>query len=133
MLIDALNARHFYPNANLRYPALDSLPHLRPWRSIAVSMGACRLTKILPSKITSLIVLLWKWHFADLVWQLLYYYFVIIARQEKIQAGRATSFTFLMNDKKRLIGKIAEKVPKKYREGAFMVCHVSMLLGSMIS
>ena len=60
-------------------------------------------------------------HLADLVWQALYYYYVIVARKEKIKQGRATSFTFLINDKKRLIGKIAAKVPEQYREFAFMV------------
>lgn len=51
----------------------------------------------------------------------LYFRYVIVARSEKIKQGRATSFTFLINDKKRLIGKIAAKVPEAYRETAFMV------------
>ncbi|KAL8287418.1 hypothetical protein RQP46_003276 [Phenoliferia psychrophenolica] len=88
--------RHFYPNANARYPALDHLEHLRPWRSMLINMSAY------------------------LVWQVLYYYYVIVARKEKIKQGRATSFTFLINDKKRLVGKIALKVPAQYREFAFM-------------
>lgn len=46
---------------------------------------------------------------------------MIVARKEKIKQGRATSFTFLINDKKRLIGRIAAKVPPEYRELAFMV------------
>lgn len=56
-----------------------------------------------------------------LVWQVLYFQFVIVARRDKIKQGRATSFTFLINDKKRLIGKIAAKVPEGLREGAFIV------------
>ena len=55
------------------------------------------------------------------VWQLAYYRFVIVARKEQIKRGRATSFTFLINDKKRLIGKIAAKVPEQYREATFIV------------
>ncbi|KAM0754855.1 hypothetical protein T439DRAFT_321909 [Meredithblackwellia eburnea MCA 4105] len=88
--------RHFYPNAEERYTALKHLPHLRPWRSIAISLTVYTF------------------------WQILYYQFVIVARKEKIKQGRATSFTFLINDKKRLIGKIAAKVPEAYREAAFM-------------
>lgn len=91
---------HFYPNPHERYPALAS-PNLsiatRPWRSIAISLAAY------------------------LVWQILYFRYVVVARAEKIKQGRATSFTFMINDKKRLIGKIAAKVPSQYRESAFMV------------
>lgn len=61
------------------------------------------------------------WMLSDLIWQGLYYRYVIVARKEKIKAGRATSFTYLINDKKRLIGKIAARVPEAYRESAFMV------------
>lgn len=58
---------------------------------------------------------------ADTVWQLLYFHFVIQLRAAKIKEGRATSFTYMVNDKKRLIGKIAAKVPPQWREVAFMV------------
>ncbi|BGP16279.1 hypothetical protein JCM10213_007724 [Rhodosporidiobolus nylandii] len=91
--------RHFYPRdlALERYPALKELEHLRPWRTIAICMGVYTL------------------------WQLLYFHFVIQLRAEKIKEGRATSFTYMVNDKKRLIGKIAAKVPAKWREAAFML------------
>ncbi|KAK4048311.1 hypothetical protein OIV83_004832 [Microbotryomycetes sp. JL201] len=89
--------RHFYPNAEQRYPALSSLRQgLRPWHSIAINMVTYS------------------------AWQLAYYQFVIVARKEKIKQGRATSFTFLINDKKRLIGKIAAKVPEGKREFTFI-------------
>ncbi|GAA5858017.1 hypothetical protein JCM1840_001004 [Sporobolomyces johnsonii] len=90
--------RHYYPReeALKRYPAMAKLPHLNPWRSMAISMTVYT------------------------VWQLLYYYFVVQLRAEKIKEGRATSFTFMVNDKKRLIGKIAAKVPSKWRETVFM-------------
>ncbi|GJN90496.1 hypothetical protein Rhopal_003507-T1 [Rhodotorula paludigena] len=90
--------RHFYPEdlAFKRYPALAKLPHLRPWRSMAI----CMVTYT--------------------IWQLLYFHFVIQLRAEKIKEGRATSFTFMINDKKRLIGKIAARVPPAWREPAFI-------------
>ncbi|KAK4051089.1 hypothetical protein OIO90_004829 [Microbotryomycetes sp. JL221] len=89
--------RHFYPSAEQRYPALVYFKQgLRPWRSIAISMVIYSC------------------------WQLAYYQFVIVARRDKIKQGRATSFTFLINDKKRLIGKIAAKVPEGRREFTFI-------------
>ncbi|KAM0791159.1 hypothetical protein ACM66B_005644 [Microbotryomycetes sp. NB124-2] len=89
--------RHFYPNAEQRYPALIHLQQgLRPWRSIAINMITYS------------------------IWQLAYYEFVIVARKDKIKQGRATSFTFLINDRKRLIGKIAAKVPEQRREFTFI-------------
>jgi len=56
----------------------------------------------------------------DAFWQIAYYHFVIQLRANKIKEGRATSFTYMVNDKKRLIGKIAAKVPEGYKESAFM-------------
>lgn len=88
---------HFYPNAEERYTALKSLPHLQPWRAIAINMGVY------------------------LLWQAAYYRYVIIARKEKIKQGRPTSFTWMVNDRRRLVGKIAARVPEQYREGTFMV------------
>jgi hypothetical protein len=63
---------------------------------------------------------------AYLLWQLLYYRWIIVARSEKIKQGRTTSFTFLINDKKHLIGKIAAKVPEGIREVTFMVRPASL-------
>ena len=91
---------HFYPNPEIRYPALASSRlgiATNPWRSIGINMVAY------------------------LIWQVLYFQFVVVARRDKIKQGRATSFTFMINDKKRLIGKIAAKVPEQHRESAFMV------------
>ena len=98
--------RHFYPNAQARYPALTNLVQqgLKPWRSIAICMTTYS------------------------IWQLAYYQFVIVARKDKIKQGRATSFTFLINDKKRLIGKIAAKVPEGRREFTFIVSLFSLSL-----
>ncbi|GAA5909656.1 hypothetical protein JCM6882_008456 [Rhodosporidiobolus microsporus] len=90
--------RHFYPRdlALERYPALAELEHLKPWRTISIGLGVY------------------------LFWQINYWYFVIQLRADKIKEGRATSFTFMIADKRRLIGKIAAKVPEKWREAAFM-------------
>jgi hypothetical protein len=33
--------RHFYPNAELRFPALVELPHLQPIRALLLSGGIC--------------------------------------------------------------------------------------------
>ncbi|GAA6034046.1 hypothetical protein JCM8097_000665 [Rhodosporidiobolus ruineniae] len=90
--------RHFYPRdlAIARYPALAKLPHFQPWRTIAICMAVYTL------------------------WQLLYFHFVIQLRAAKIKEGRATSFTYMVKDKKRLVGKIASKVPAQWRETAFM-------------
>lgn len=58
---------------------------------------------------------------ADTLWQITYFYFVLQLRAEKIKEGRATSFTYMINDKKRLVGKIANKLPPHLREAAFIV------------
>ena len=33
--------RHFYPNAAERFPALNALPHLQPFRALLLSGGIC--------------------------------------------------------------------------------------------
>ncbi|GAA5984263.1 hypothetical protein JCM10908_006115 [Rhodotorula pacifica] len=93
-----MTIRHFYPQelAFKRYPALKELPHLRPWRTMAICMATYSL------------------------WQIMYFHFVLQMRAEKIKEGRATSFTYMINDKKRLIGKIAAKLPPQLREPAFI-------------
>ncbi|GAA6022316.1 hypothetical protein JCM11491_005261 [Sporobolomyces phaffii] len=90
--------RHYYPQeeALRKYPAMRELPHLNSWNAMLISMSVYAF------------------------WQIAYYHFVIQLRANKIKEGRATSFTFMVNDKKRLIGKIAAKVPEGYKETAFM-------------
>ncbi|GAA5982742.1 hypothetical protein JCM5350_006233 [Sporobolomyces pararoseus] len=90
--------RHYYPKeeALRRYPAMRELPHLNSWNAMLISMSVYAF------------------------WQIAYYHFVIQLRANKIKEGRATSFTYMVNDKKRLIGKIAAKVPEGYKESAFM-------------
>jgi len=89
--------RHFYPDAQSRFPALAELPHLKPLRAMLLSGGIY------------------------MIWQLLYWKFVLVDRRAKIESGqRTTSFSFLLNDKRGLIGRVLSKVPPAYREAAFM-------------
>ncbi|KAJ6538968.1 hypothetical protein B0H19DRAFT_1269345 [Mycena capillaripes] len=85
--------RHFYPSAGVRFPALLELPHLSPDAEGLL----------------------------DLIWQLLYWKFVLVDRRAKIESGqRTTSFSFLLNDKRGLIGRTLSSTPPAYREAAFM-------------
>ncbi|KAJ7755670.1 hypothetical protein DFH07DRAFT_486222 [Mycena maculata] len=89
--------RHFYPSAEVRFPALLELPHLHPLRALLLSGGIY------------------------LSWQLLYWKFVIVDRRAKIESGqRTTSFSFLLNDKRGVIGRALSSIPPNYREAAFM-------------
>jgi len=46
-------------------------------------------------------------------------------RRTKIeQQGRITSFTYLLNDKKGVIGQILSKIPGRYREVSFMAAQL---------
>ncbi|KAG2159031.1 uncharacterized protein EDB93DRAFT_439518 [Suillus bovinus] len=89
--------RHFYPNAEDRFPALKALPYLDPVRALFMS-GAIYIC-----------------------WQLMYWKFVLVDRRSKIESGqRTTSFSFLLNDKRGAIGRALSTVPPQYREGSFM-------------
>ncbi|KAF8640153.1 hypothetical protein AX17_001389 [Amanita inopinata Kibby_2008] len=89
--------RHFYPDAQARFPALRELPHLQPARALLLS-GAIYV-----------------------VWQLLYWKFVSIDRRDKIESGqRTTSFSWLLNDKRGFIGKALSAIPPTRREITFM-------------
>ncbi|KAF8644645.1 hypothetical protein AX16_008357 [Volvariella volvacea WC 439] len=89
--------RHFYPNAEERFPALKELPHLNPLRALLLSGGIY------------------------VSWQLLYWKFVLVDRREKIESGqRTTSFSWLLNDKRGVIGRFLSSIPPQYRELAFM-------------
>ncbi|KAF8592473.1 hypothetical protein K439DRAFT_1323528 [Ramaria rubella] len=89
--------RHFYPNAEARFPALAQLPHLNPYKALILS------------------------GFIYLVWQSLYWKFVLIDRRTKIESGqRTTSFSWLLNDKRGVIGRILSSIQPQYRESSFM-------------
>ncbi|KAF9224327.1 hypothetical protein BS17DRAFT_879828 [Gyrodon lividus] len=90
--------RHYYPGAEQRFPALAALPHLNPGRALLIS-GAIYL-----------------------LWQLLYWKFVLVDRRTKIESGqRATSFSYLLNDKHGAIGRALVKTRPEKREAYFMV------------
>lgn len=56
-----------------------------------------------------------------LIWQGLYWKFVLVDRRTKIESGqRTTSLTFLLNDRRGVIGRALARVPRQYRELAFM-------------
>lgn len=89
--------RHFYPNAEARFPALRELEYLHPLRALLLSAGIY------------------------VVWQFLYWKFVLVDRRAKIQSGqRTTSFSWLLNDKQGMIGRSLASIPPAYRELTFM-------------
>lgn len=89
--------RHFYPGAEQRFPALKELPHMDPLRAILLSGGIY------------------------VSWQLLYWKFVLVDRRHKIESGqRTTSFTWLLSDKRGVIGRALSALPADSRIAAFM-------------
>ncbi|KAI0650133.1 hypothetical protein C8Q79DRAFT_998052 [Trametes meyenii] len=90
--------RHYYPNAPARFPALRDVPHLQPFKALLLS------------------------GIIYLIWQLLYWKFVFLDRRAKVESGqRMTSFTFLLNSKRGVIGRTLSKIPPQYREFSFML------------
>jgi len=56
-----------------------------------------------------------------LIWQSLYWQLIMVARRQKIESGeRTTSFSFLLNDKRGVIGRWLGAVPTQWRETSFM-------------
>ncbi|KAG2362022.1 hypothetical protein BDR07DRAFT_1408015 [Suillus spraguei] len=89
--------RHFYPNAEDRFPALKALPYLNPVHALLMS-GAIYVS-----------------------WQLMYWKFVLVDRRSKIASGqRTTSFSWLLNNKRSAIGRALSIVPPDYREVSFV-------------
>ncbi|KAF8902788.1 hypothetical protein CPB84DRAFT_1775444 [Gymnopilus junonius] len=91
--------RHFYPNAELRFPALAAVPQLRPLHALLLSGGICK-----PS---------FRLFFSII--------FVYVDRRAKIQSGqRTTSLSYLLNDKRGAIGRALSAIPPERREASFM-------------
>ncbi|TFK29327.1 hypothetical protein FA15DRAFT_664256 [Coprinopsis marcescibilis] len=89
--------RHFYPNAEERFPALAEVKHLAPVQALLLSSGIY------------------------ITWQLMYWKFLLVDRRAKIQSGqRTTSFSWLLNDKRGVIGRVLSSVPSNYRIEFFM-------------
>ena len=88
---------HFYPNVEQRFPAAVKVQYLEPAQSIFLST------------------------IIYLIWQTLYWKFVLVDRRKKIESGqRTTSFSFLLNDKRGAIGKALSATPPQWRELYFM-------------
>lgn len=61
-----------------------------------------------------------------MIWQGLYWKFVLIDRRKKIEAGlRTTSFSWLLNDKRGIIGRMLAALPSQRREPSFMAGQLS--------
>lgn len=91
--------RHYYPHeaATKRFPALLDVPHLHPGRALLFSSAIY------------------------VIWQALYWQFVYIGKKAKIESGqRTTSFSFLLADRRGMIGRALGSVPEKYRVASFM-------------
>ncbi|KAJ4491287.1 hypothetical protein C8J55DRAFT_449720 [Lentinula edodes] len=89
--------RHYYPNAEERFPALYKLQYLNPLRALLLSGGIY------------------------LIWQLLYWKFVFVDRRKKIESGqRTSSMSWLLNSKSSIIGKALSKIPPQGRIPSFM-------------
>ncbi|KAJ3810167.1 hypothetical protein F5876DRAFT_42331 [Lentinula aff. lateritia] len=89
--------RHYYPNAEERFPALNKLQYLDPWRALLLSGGIY------------------------IIWQLLYWKFVFVDRRKKIESGqRTSSMSWLLNSKSSIIGKALSKIPPQGRIPSFM-------------
>lgn len=70
---------------------------------------------------------------AYLVWQSLYHYFITLKRQEKIKAGRATSFEYLRKSYgKTPIGKFVNNLPEPFPVVAFTFIQYSYQLATML-
>ncbi|KIK65344.1 hypothetical protein GYMLUDRAFT_159797 [Collybiopsis luxurians FD-317 M1] len=89
--------RHYYPNADERFPAVREVPHLNTLYSLVLSGGIY------------------------LIWQLLYWKFVLVDRREKIESGqRTTSMSWMLNNKRGVIGQALCRIPANTRIPAFM-------------
>ncbi|CAE6414332.1 unnamed protein product [Rhizoctonia solani] len=90
--------RHFYPNVKERFPAAAKVQYLEPVQSLFLST------------------------IIYLIWQTLYWKFVLVDKRKKIESGqRTTSFSFLLNEKRGAIGKALSSIPAQYRELGFMM------------
>ncbi|KAG5654666.1 hypothetical protein H0H81_009915 [Sphagnurus paluster] len=93
--------RHFYPNAEARFPALSQLPYLKPGKALLLS---------------AIIYMIWQ----GLYWKACLA-FILVDRRAKIESGeRTTSFSFLLADKRGAIGRALSSIPSSYRLSVFM-------------
>lgn len=89
--------RHFYPNVETRFPAAAKVKVLEAGQSLFLNT------------------------IIYLIWQTLYWKFVLVNKRKKIQSGqRTTSFSFLLNEQRGVIGKMLGGMPPQHREVYFM-------------
>lgn len=101
--------RHFYPNASQRFPALRELDTI----SVKKTLAICSTVYI--------------------IWQTMYYKYVIVARAQKIaKEGRPTSFTYLLNSKTGLISKLLRSVRPHWRANSFMFAQYIYTIVTML-
>jgi len=90
--------RHFYPNVESRFPAAAKVKELEAGQSLFIST------------------------IIYLIWQTLYWKFVLVDKRKKIESGqRTTSFSFLISDQRGFIGKMLGATPPQQREMYFML------------
>lgn len=106
---------HFYPNVEQRFPAAVKVQYLEPVQSLVLSTIICEHGPTIITFMTSLT------NHKDMIWQTLYWKFVLVDRRKKIESGqRTTSFSFLLNEKRGVIGKVLGAAPPQRRELLFM-------------
>lgn len=129
--------RHYYPGATERFPALKELPHLNPWKALLLSSLICMdssnhrfpmtLLMLRPFRLGLAIAVLEGKRCligqisprANLVY--MYIQFVYVSRRAKIESGeRTTSLSFLLNNKRGLIGRALAAIKPEYRPESFM-------------
>ncbi|KAB5594048.1 membrane protein [Ceratobasidium theobromae] len=89
--------RHFYPNVESRFPAAAKVQYLEPVQSLFLST------------------------IIYLIWQTLYWKFVLVDKRKKIESGqRTTSFSWLLNDKRGVIAIFLLYTSAKW-SGAFLL------------
>ncbi|QRV76620.1 membrane protein [Ceratobasidium sp. AG-Ba] len=90
--------RHFYPNVETRFPAAAKVKVLEAGQSLFLNT------------------------IIYLIWQTLYWKFVLVNKRKKIESGqRTTSFSFLLNEQRGVIGKVLGATPPRRREMYFML------------
>lgn len=115
-LILTIWGSHFYPNVESRFPAAAKVQYLEPVQSLFLSTIICEFEFL-------------RTHYRDiadtpkdLIWQTLYWKFVLVDKRKKIESGqRTTSFSWLLNDKRGVIGKVLSATPPQRRELYFML------------
>ncbi|SRR5258706_13540101 len=107
--------RHFYPGAEIRFPALKQLHQMQPLQALAFS---CAIYLLWQGQVPSFP----QAHFAHVSFIALYWKFVYVDRKEKVESGKRTiSLTWLLADQRGGIGKALASVAPERRVLCFML------------